>query len=138
MYKNILVPIDLAHKDQADAMIKTALAIGGADVKITLFYAIPEIPAVLGLQLPPDATETAKTDVEAELNALAASSGASQKISVATRFGRPHQKILALTEEQSIDLIVMASHQPGLADFLLGSVAANVIRHAKCSVHVMR
>ena len=35
-------------------------------------------------------------------------------------------------------MIVIASHDPGLADYLLGSVAARVVRHAHCSVLVTR
>ena len=39
---------------------------------------------------------------------------------------------------QDADVIVIASHDPGLADYLLGSVAARVVRHAHCSVLVVR
>ena len=35
-------------------------------------------------------------------------------------------------------MIVMASHDPVLSDYLLGSVAARVVRHAHCSVLVAR
>ena len=35
-------------------------------------------------------------------------------------------------------MIVIASHDPGLVDYLLGSVAARVVRHAHCSVLVTR
>ncbi|MGI9479593.1 MAG: universal stress protein [Hyphomicrobiaceae bacterium] len=138
MYKNVLVPIDLAHKEQAGAMIRTALATAADDAKMTLFFAMPEIPIVLDLQLPAGSADKAKADAEEQLRELAKSSGAPETTSVATAVGRPHHKILEVAEERQVDLIVMASHQPGLADYLLGSVAANVVRHAKCSVHVMR
>lgn len=36
------------------------------------------------------------------------------------------------------DCIVIGSHKPGLRDFLLGSTAARVVRHAECAVHVLR
>jgi len=36
------------------------------------------------------------------------------------------------------DCIVVASHQPGIKDFFLGSTAARVVRHAHCTVHVLR
>ena len=35
-------------------------------------------------------------------------------------------------------MIVIASHDPGLADYLLGSTAGRVVRHAHCSVLVVR
>jgi nucleotide-binding universal stress UspA family protein len=36
------------------------------------------------------------------------------------------------------DLIVMASHKPTVTDYLLGANAAHVVRHAGCSVMVVR
>ena len=36
------------------------------------------------------------------------------------------------------DCIVIGSHKPGLIDYLLGSTAARVVRHAPCAVHVLR
>jgi len=126
----------MAHKEQAGAMIRTAMAIAGDDAKVTLLFVIPEVPPVLGLQVPAGSAEKAKEDAEEQLQELASSNGAPQTTSVATAVGKPHHRILELAERQHVDLIVMASHQPGLADYLLGSVAANVVRHAKCSVHV--
>jgi nucleotide-binding universal stress UspA family protein len=35
-------------------------------------------------------------------------------------------------------VIVLASHRPELKDYLLGPNAARVVRHAKCSVLVVR
>jgi nucleotide-binding universal stress UspA family protein len=35
-------------------------------------------------------------------------------------------------------MIVMASHRPELKDYLLGPNAARVVRHAECSVLVVR
>ena len=37
-----------------------------------------------------------------------------------------------------IECIVMGSHKPGFSDYLLGSTAARVVRHAPCAVHVYR
>ena len=138
MYKNVLVPVDLAHQEQAGAMIQNALAIMSPDAKLTLFFAMPEIPAVLGLQMPEGSAERAKEDAHAKLDKLAKSSSAPETTRIVTSIGRPHHEILDFAEKDGVDLIVMASHKPGLADYLLGSVAASVVRHAKCSVHVMR
>ena len=35
-------------------------------------------------------------------------------------------------------MIVIASHNSGMADYLLGSVADRIVRHAHCSVLVTR
>ncbi len=47
-------------------------------------------------------------------------------------------KMLAAAEERNADLIVIASHRPGLQQFLLGSTASRVVRHATCTVLVKR
>jgi universal stress protein F len=46
--------------------------------------------------------------------------------------------ILSLARDAEADLIVLASHRPGAKDFLIGANAAHVVRHAACSVFVMR
>ena len=138
MYSNVLVPVDLEHSDQAGAMIRTAVAIAGNDAKLKLLFVMPEIPIVVGLQLPEDSAENAKTDAERKLQKIATTSNAPQTTTVITVVGRPHHNILEVAERDGTDLIVIASHQPSIADYLLGSVAASGVRHAKCSVHVMR
>ena len=42
------------------------------------------------------------------------------------------------SEAIKADLIVMGSHRPELRDYLLGPNAARVVRHAPCSVVVVR
>ena len=54
------------------------------------------------------------------------------------REGNPANEILALAEESGADCIVIASHRPGFGDYLIGSTAARVVRHAPCSVMVLR
>ena len=52
--------------------------------------------------------------------------------------GIAHVGIVQLAREIGADMIVIASHDPGIVDYLLGSVAARVVRHAHCSVLVVR
>ncbi len=138
MYKNVLIPVDLAHPEQANDMIQTARSIAGADAKLTLMYVLAEIPGVVSVQLPEGMYDKARADVEGQLKRLARDNGVEDIAQIQTITGHPYQQILEVAEKSKIDLIVIASHQPGIADYLLGSVAARVVRHAKCSVHVMR
>lgn len=52
--------------------------------------------------------------------------------------GSIHREIIAAAEKARADLIVMASHKPTARDYLLGANAAHVVRHAACSVMVVR
>ena len=52
--------------------------------------------------------------------------------------GSVYQEILSTAEKAGSDLVVIGAHDPDLKDFLLGPNAARIVRHAKCSVHVVR
>lgn len=52
--------------------------------------------------------------------------------------GPPAQMILSHAKKVDADCIIVASHRPGLGDYLIGSTAGRVVRHATCAVHVLR
>jgi nucleotide-binding universal stress UspA family protein len=53
--------------------------------------------------------------------------------------GDPKSRILDIAKEWSADLIVLGSHgRKGLSRFLIGSVSQDVVRHAHCSVEIIR
>lgn len=52
--------------------------------------------------------------------------------------GTAYHEVLRLAEKDGADLIVLGAHRPDLRDYLLGPNAARVVRHAKCSVYVVR
>lgn len=53
--------------------------------------------------------------------------------------GNPVEEIIGFAERNDIDLVVMGTHgMSGITNFLLGSVAENVVRHAKKAVIVVR
>ena len=41
-------------------------------------------------------------------------------------------------QKENADCIIVGSHKPGLSDYFLGSTAARIVRHAHCSVIVLR
>ena len=55
------------------------------------------------------------------------------------RYGIPHQVIVETAAALSVNLVIMGTHgRSGLQRLLLGSVAANVLRHAPCPVLTVR
>jgi len=61
------------------------------------------------------------------------------KAVTAVEAGDVRECILDSAAEWHADLIVLGSHgKRGIQRFLLGSVAEFVVRHAKCSVHIIR
>ncbi|MEM1076288.1 MAG: universal stress protein [Pseudomonadota bacterium] len=52
--------------------------------------------------------------------------------------GHSGRDIADFARTEKADCIIVGSHKPGLTDYLLGSTAARIVRHAHCSVVVLR
>ncbi len=139
MFKNILVPIDIAHIKKSEAMIEQAKALRDANQsEITLLNVLMDIPPYIALEVPAGTQEKNMADAKAELERLAKKHELPASTKIKIRVGNAANEILEMSEKTGTDLIMIASHQPEFADYLLGSVAAKVVRHARCSVMVLR
>ena len=136
MYNTILVPVDLSHKERVAPMVETAKLLADGDAKIILANIVEDIPAYVAAQIPSDVLEDSEASSKAGLDIIAKESGLDAETVVVR--GHAGNSILDLAEEKNVDAIVIASHKPGWEDYLIGSTAARVVRHAKCSVHVLR
>lgn len=137
MYKSILVPVDLDHPEVAVASLRTAGALVDDDGIVTVVHVVDEIPGYATTYLPEGALEQRRNEAHATLNGFASTAGVDAKAVVLTS-GRASTAILEAAEDIGNDCIIVASHQPGLQDYFLGSTAARIVRHATCSVLVTR
>lgn len=139
MFKNILVPIDLAHAAQSHDMIEKAKQLAYQhDGHLTLLNVIPEMPRYVASQVPASVHEQVLDTTKDELRALASKHDLPPDSTLEIKHGNVADVILNDADTVEADLIIVASHQPGLSDYLLGSVAGKVVRHARCSVLVLR
>lgn len=139
MFKAILVPVDLTETARNESVIRQAGELArqhGASVRFLAVMA-PVQPSVAAY-LPAGAHQKAVDDVQAELKKLVETTGLGDKASFEVREGVVYHEILTDAEENGIDLIVMGSHRPEMSTYLFGSNAAHVVRHAECSVLVLR
>jgi len=136
MYKTILVPIDMSHVVEGKANINLAAQHAADGAKIILLNVVEEIPTWAVAQLPADIIKDSFEAVRTEMKAIANAS--SMKMEVEVRAGHSYNTILDVAKEKNVDLIIIASHRPGFQDYFLGSTAAKVVRHASCSVIVVR
>ena len=136
MYQSILVPVEMSNAENSQATIDLCKSIGGDNVKITLLHVFEEIPKWAATNLPKDIMNASVQSATDELNKIAGEQG--DNVQAEIRVGHAYKTILDTAEEIGADLIIVASHQPGLQDYFLGSTAAKVVRHARCSVLVMR
>lgn len=135
MYKKILVPVlfDNEHDTSGAYDVARALAEDGAEFHI--IHVMETIPAYATVQIP---EELMKKTKEEAARSLIESAKAFPNAKTHLVGGHAGRTIVDYATEYGIDCIVIASHKPGLEDFFLGSTASRVVRHAKCSVHVIR
>lgn len=135
MYKNILVPISFDNDRDAAGAMDVARLLAEGDGKITLMHVIEHIPAYAISYVPQDYLSESRKAIEAELAEMAKGLPRATSVLVDGHSGRT---IVDWAQENKVDLIVIASHRPGMQDLLLGSTAGQVVRHAACAVHVVR
>jgi len=136
VYKKILVPIDLSHAEKASAMIDIAKSLAGDNLRLILVNVVDDIPNYVSIDMPSGIVESQVKAATEELNVFAEKSGI--EVVVEVRNGQPASEILSVAKDHDVDLIIIASHRPGLQDYFLGSTAARVVRHAQCPVLVER
>ena len=135
MYTNILVPVSFEADRNAQGAMAIAKALSGEGATITCLHVMEQLPKYATEYLPADHMEKAKADVIEGLKTLIEGV---ENASTLVVDGHSSRTILAHADSNDVDLIIVASHQPDMSDYLLGSTAAKVVRHAKCAVHVLR
>lgn len=137
MFSKIMVPVDLVHKDTLGKALDVAGDMAKRhDASIELVSVGGELPGKLG-HTPDEFSETVK-DFAAEIE---------EKYGVPVD-GDPvisHdpeiETIPALMREierTNADLIIVASHEPGVLEHIFSSNGGYIAQHAKCSVFVVR
>ena len=135
MYKNILVTVSFEADRNAQGAMEIAQALRATGGTITCLHVVEQLPKYATEYLPAGHLEAAKADIVEGLKSLV--DGVPDATTIVTD-GHASRTILTHADNNDVDLIIIASHQPGMQDYLLGSTAAKVVRHAKCAVHVLR
>lgn len=135
MYQNILVPVVLEDDHDHEASFKVARRLANNDANFTILHARDPIPAYAASEIPHDLLAATQKKVQEALQNVAAAMPEAKPVLATGHAGRA---ILDYADAHDIDCIVIASHQPGLQNLLLGSTANRVVHHARCAVHVIR
>jgi nucleotide-binding universal stress UspA family protein len=141
MYKKILVAVDISEADVTQLALDAAVALAKVehDAQLRLINVQPLVPVAFIDYIPPNFDEEMREATEKDLAALRAKIAyPAERVSSIVRFGAVYPEVLAEAEEWDADLIVVGSHRPTMATYLLGSNAKTIVRHAKCSVLVVR
>jgi nucleotide-binding universal stress UspA family protein len=137
MYQKIMVPVDLAHIERLDKAITTA-------TDLAKHYGIPICFVGVTAETPTAVAHTPKEFAE-KLKAFGAAQSQKHSLEINTAAYPSHDPavdldhtLLAAARESGADLIVMASHVPGLPEHIFASNAGAVASHAEMSVFVVR
>lgn len=141
MYKNILLPVDLNELSSSGKILSNAVQYCRSfDAQLHIMSVVPDFGmAVVGSFFPDDYGKQAVEQAKEALEEFA-SKAKEQGVDVETHagYGNIYEEILTMSKAINADLIIIAASRPDLKDFLLGPNAARVVRHAKCSVLVVR
>lgn len=134
MYRKILVPMALDHGVSPRTLeIAQALTGGTGEIIALHVYEAPQgsVTAYLDEDTVRNGFEKARTLMAQKLEGI-------DGIKSELIKGHTYRTIIDYATDNAVDCIVIGSHKPGLSDYLLGSTAARVVRHAPCAVHVHR
>ncbi len=134
MYKHIMIAMALDHGygPQALKLAQCLLADGG---QITALHVFEEPQGTVNAWIDADISNAAFEAAQAKMADRMADVPNAKGVAVKGHGGRT---IIDAAKAEGADLIIMGSHRPELVDFLLGSTASRVVRHAHCAVHVLR
>ncbi len=137
MYTRILVPVDLAHIDKLGKALETAAKIAKGDGATLIYTGVTSSE--------PSAVAHTPTEYAAKLQAFATERAQAVGVPGESHVMRSHDpaidladKLIDAIEETRADLVVMASHVPGLQEHIFHSNAGHVSAHAPVSVFVVR
>ncbi|MEM8591488.1 MAG: universal stress protein [Pseudomonadota bacterium] len=138
MYSRILVPVDLEHADKLGQALElaaqTAKESGAALTYLNVVDAVPT---------PSKQSEGEKMAIrlkefaaaQAQTHGIVAGEAVALRSDFTLNVGAD---IVKSAKEAQADLIIMASHVPGLKEHFLSSNAGYVASHAPMSVYVVR
>jgi nucleotide-binding universal stress UspA family protein len=141
MYTDIMLPVDLGQEAVQAKAVETAVGLAKSmGARLHVITVVPDFGmSIVGGFFPEGHEKAAMAKATEALHAYTARVIPSDvPVQHIVGHGTIYREILVRAKRTKCDLIVMASHRPELQDYLLGPNAARVVRHAKCSVMVVR
>lgn len=141
MYSDILLAVDLADPATQEKAVATAVACARSfGARLHVITVVPDFGlSIVGGFFPKDFERNALDEANKALHVFVAERVPKEiETQHIVGHGNIYREILHYAGKTGCTLIVMASHRPELEDYLLGPNAARVVRHADCSVLVVR
>ena len=137
MFQRILAPVDLAHLSK----LERALKITAEEAR---HHGVPVTFVSVAAAAPGELAHTPE-EFKAKLDAFADEQSKSWKIDATAHAVISHDPttdvddaLLKAVEDTGADLVIMASHKPGVAEYFWPSNGGKVASHSDASVFVVR
>ena len=137
MYKSIMVPVDLAHKERLERALRSA-----ADLAKLYGATVTYVGATTPV---PSSVAHTPEEYGTKLHQFAQAQAREHGLTASDHMVIAHDPIsdlddalLKAVSDVGADLVVMASHLPGLADYVWPSNGGKIASHSKASVLVVR
>ena len=141
MFKSILLPVDLDDEKESARLFASAAEIARSmGAKIHVLTVVPSfsMPMVASF-FPADYEKKALAQSQSALSAFVeAQQGADLVQGAIVGHGSVYKEIVRAASEAKADAIVLGPGSAESGDYLLGHNAARVMRHAPCSVVLLR
>ena len=141
MFKSILVAIDVNHETSTQKALEVAVGVAkGSGAELHLLGVVPDFEMPIVAQYFPSDFEDKAVQHTTKVIDAVAKAELPDGMSAATHVtvGRVHEQIIKQAKKLNVDLIVVGAHTKDLKDYLVGSNASRVVRHASQSVLVVR
>lgn len=142
MYKNVLLAVDLNHEESWRKALPAALATcRAASARLHVVTGIPELRMpMIASHFPEHFMRDLTSATEKKLEQFCAEHVPDDidRVHTVVTGGAIYEMLMSYADEHAVDLIVVEAYHPDLKDYLLGSNAEKVVRHAKQSVLVVK
>ena len=138
--KRILVALDWSPRAAGVLAMASSLArTEGAELYLFHAVGLPAgVPTDAFRSSPGELVEQWRAEAVRDLEQRGASLDPNLVIHVLVRVGSPWSAICEAARAHAVDLVVVGSHGYDAVDHLIGTTAAKVVNHARCSVLVVR
>ncbi|KEZ78172.1 universal stress protein [Salinisphaera hydrothermalis] len=140
MSQTLLVPLDLNQESAFESIFAAVKRIADSkNTRVILLTVIPEISVGVLPFIGLDEMNNLGRVARVQLERLAEQElGDAVAWEIEVRIGPVPRTIVSRGEHYNVDMIIMASHNPVYWDVLLGSTAAQVVRHSRRSILIVR
>lgn len=136
MFRRIVVPVAVDQLERAEKTLPLAARMLDPGGEILLLNVVEDFPGYLAVDFPAELIEEERAQAHDRLTALRDRLGIDATVEV--RYGPAAHEIIKAATEREADLVIIASHRPGIANYFIGATADRVVRHCPVSVLVDR